>query len=635
MDKQPVSRSPVPVRAAGAAAVRVPERTPGAVSALWSPGEREGFPVSPGNVLGLQRIVGNGAVQRILASQARGGVQTPGTVGTAPGSEAQRAPANRTGLPDALKAGVEALSGYSLDDVRVHRNSSAPAQLQAHAYALGADIHLAPGQERHLAHEAWHVVQQKQGRVQATAQLESGVSINGDARLEREADTMGARAASFAPAEVQREGRPSAAADLPVVQRVGNIRFANLSSGQAYQDKGASVIEALRASNRIRRFLLNKDALITLENTPGVASVVVVGDQVQITLSPWFFETQSSGRILGMLAHEFGVHPLADEQMNRQDRTQEGNDRNTRFATGLPNNHEITPAAAGQTDHVFAAVAGQPRFMIYQGTVYEAARGLLTKVRGNNPQGATEADVTDLIMTYLSDVAMILATNDHRMKIVTNSTKTAAAFNLVRDGWILFLHNRPQADDLDRGLQARTPGTKTGDDVLGEVKSLFSGRFSFLFKSGGPVDSTRSQPAVPGEITPVQEGVLQDHGLALVQGPSQGKGQGDLFEAIEWASGMVSARDTAVKGMASELQDPGRDRGEKRLIQKALGYVNDHPTITDASWSTLNIIAVVLGIKLRVLHPDGRFTVFALAVQNGTVAVVRTEKPGPRFRAAR
>jgi hypothetical protein len=33
------------------------------------------------------------------------------------------APANRTGMPDALKAGVESLSSMDLSDVRVHRNS--------------------------------------------------------------------------------------------------------------------------------------------------------------------------------------------------------------------------------------------------------------------------------------------------------------------------------------------------------------------------------------------------------------------------------------------------------------------------------------------------------------------------------
>lgn len=101
---------------------------------------------------------------------------------------------NNTGLPDQLKSGVENLSGYSLDDVNVHYNSDKPSQLQAHAYAQGTDIHVAPGQEKHLPHEAWHVVQQKQGRVQPTRQLKGKVNINDNAGLENEADVMGAKA---------------------------------------------------------------------------------------------------------------------------------------------------------------------------------------------------------------------------------------------------------------------------------------------------------------------------------------------------------------------------------------------------------------------------------------------------------
>lgn len=105
----------------------------------------------------------------------------------------QRA-ANRSGLPDDLKGGIEAMSGLSMDHVQVHYNSSQPAQLGAHAYAQGSDIHLAPGQAHHLPHEAWHVVQQAQGRVKATTQLKQGVPVNDDAGLEREADAMGAKA---------------------------------------------------------------------------------------------------------------------------------------------------------------------------------------------------------------------------------------------------------------------------------------------------------------------------------------------------------------------------------------------------------------------------------------------------------
>lgn len=103
------------------------------------------------------------------------------------------APANNTGIPDQLKSGIESLSGYAMDDVKVHYNSAKPAQMQAHAYAQGTDIHIAPGQEQHLPHEAWHVVQQKQGRVKATTQLK-GEAINDDPGLEHEADVMGAKA---------------------------------------------------------------------------------------------------------------------------------------------------------------------------------------------------------------------------------------------------------------------------------------------------------------------------------------------------------------------------------------------------------------------------------------------------------
>ncbi len=67
---------------------------------------------------------------------------------------------------DNLKSGIENLSGFSMDDVKIHRHSDKPAQLNAHAYAQGTDIHVASGQEQHLPHEAWHVVQQKQGRGQ-------------------------------------------------------------------------------------------------------------------------------------------------------------------------------------------------------------------------------------------------------------------------------------------------------------------------------------------------------------------------------------------------------------------------------------------------------------------------------------
>lgn len=133
---------------------------------------------------------------------------------------------NRTGLPDGLKSGIESLSGISMDHVRVHYNSAQPAQLNALAYAQGSDIHLAPGQEKHLPHEAWHVVQQAQGRVRPTMQMKDGVPINDDAGLEREADVMGEKAAQHKlTADMVTKGLPHATfpGDMPRQYAQGGI----------------------------------------------------------------------------------------------------------------------------------------------------------------------------------------------------------------------------------------------------------------------------------------------------------------------------------------------------------------------------------------------------------------------------
>lgn len=129
---------------------------------------------------------------------------------------------NNSGLPDSLKSGVENLSGLSMDDVKVHYNSDKPAQLNAHAYAQGTDIHLAAGQEKHLPHEAWHVVQQKQGRVQPTMMMKAKVPINDDQGLEKEADVMGARALQMKPFSLSDYRTENSVQRKGVVQKVGD-----------------------------------------------------------------------------------------------------------------------------------------------------------------------------------------------------------------------------------------------------------------------------------------------------------------------------------------------------------------------------------------------------------------------------
>jgi len=97
---------------------------------------------------------------------------------------------NKTGMSAQLKNGMESLSGMDLSNVRVHYNSPKPAQLNAHAYTQGTEIHMAPGQSKHLPHELGHVVQQHLGRVSPTTQF-AGQAINDDPALERQATSWG------------------------------------------------------------------------------------------------------------------------------------------------------------------------------------------------------------------------------------------------------------------------------------------------------------------------------------------------------------------------------------------------------------------------------------------------------------
>ena len=96
-----------------------------------------------------------------------------------------------TRLPATLRRNLESRSGLDLSDVRVHTNALTPAMVDAAAFTLGSNIHLAPGEDRHLAHEAWHVVQQKQNRVRPTLSVRSA-PVNDDHALEHEADAMAA-----------------------------------------------------------------------------------------------------------------------------------------------------------------------------------------------------------------------------------------------------------------------------------------------------------------------------------------------------------------------------------------------------------------------------------------------------------
>lgn len=192
---------------------------------------------------------------------------------------------NNTGLPDSLKSGIENLSGYSMDDVKVHYNSDKPDQLYAHAYTQGTDIHIASGQEKHLPHEARHVVQQKQGRVKPTVQMKAEVSINDDAGLEKEADIMGAKLAYSS-----KQAEPGQAATLnhtaktsQVIQGVfvqdnQTLLWTDTVTGKVYQQTSTMT------GNRIALTAQDGESFIIGRGVDGTWNRV--DQQGQVTLTP-------------------------------------------------------------------------------------------------------------------------------------------------------------------------------------------------------------------------------------------------------------------------------------------------------------------------------------------------------------
>ena len=170
---------------------------------------------------------------------------------------------NNTGLPENLKSGMENLSGMNLNHVKVHYNSPKPATVQAHAYAQGSEIHLAAGQEKHLPHELGHVVQQMQGEVKSTRQLQSKVAINDDPKLEREADVMGDKA-----------------------MKVGNSNY------RIRQNKSFAAV--------VQRKLLTKEGVIEhsdkLPQTASVNAALITATNSQET---WFVENSADIQAIG------------------------------------------------------------------------------------------------------------------------------------------------------------------------------------------------------------------------------------------------------------------------------------------------------------------------------------------------
>ena len=225
-----------------------------------------------------------------------------------------------------------------------------------------------------------------------------------------------------------RKADPASGVRRAVVQRSklshGNVSFTNVSlKYPESQGKATRVLELLAGNAQVKSFLADRSCRITLEKrtTETPANVVDKGAEgVFVTLASYYLENYDIGYIVGMLCHEFGMHPMAQAAPHIQE--EEGNFRGMPYPVpGLEGKDvpdgfaSMNSDTAQQADHVLGVIPGSPRYTVYRDVTLEMADQLLRDVH-NEEDGAWEQDVTDLIDCFLMDVASIAATNDDRMR---------------------------------------------------------------------------------------------------------------------------------------------------------------------------------------------------------------------------
>lgn len=199
----------------------------------------------PEVVLALQRTVGNAAVVRLLS---RGQPADSGAGSAAgPPDEAEVVP-RETGspLPSPVRSEMEGRFGADFSDVRLHTGPDArhlAADFGARAYTTGS--HVVVGEagmdDRTLAHELTHVLQQRRGQV-AGREVRPGVRLSEPAdRDEREAEAVAGRVAAGHRVDrlAARAGGP---ADGP--SRIQRVLTAQITS------RNAETIDALFVADR-------------------------------------------------------------------------------------------------------------------------------------------------------------------------------------------------------------------------------------------------------------------------------------------------------------------------------------------------------------------------------------------------
>ncbi|MGW1540895.1 hypothetical protein ACWCPM_11755, partial [Streptomyces sp. NPDC002309] len=249
--------------------------------------------------------------------------------------------------------------------------------------------------------------------------------------------------------------------------RSGNYEFTNLKyTDDGYREKAIHIIELLEAHQTIKTYIAGRPCRITLlvRTTETPANVVDRGAQgVDIELASYYFEKYDIGYVMGMLAHEIGLHPLASQNGDIPD--EELMFQSVPLAvpglTDLRTPRTMSTEGAGQADHIMAAFPSSTRHRIYREIVVEMARVLARGGDGN----AESKNVTDLFDCYLMDVASIAVSNDHRLNAATEPGYTARVYHAYKEMLAAALADEP-------ALLALLPSNKTMFGVMNDFRRV-------------------------------------------------------------------------------------------------------------------------------------------------------------------
>jgi hypothetical protein len=387
---------------------------------------------------------------------------------------------------------------------------------------------------------------------------------------------------------------------------MNRIRFTNLGSNREdFIAKATRLLEMLANTPAITAFQAGRPVNITLErhNISTPAWVRDRGTFVEVQLAAYYFEKYPLGYVAGMLGHEFGIHPVASARTEILEEEQGLYDLPVPVP-GLPT-ELMNTMGAGQPSHILGAWPSTMRFGVYRTVVFEMADRLWWDVT-NGVEGARAEDITDLLHTYLMDLASIAATNDHRDRGVpmrNGSSQVRANIATV------YNHHRQQflnSPTLDPRLTHFLPGPATANDVSRDYYALI-GRYVSGVASAPSVATDTPDTDTPDTDTPDTE-------------PNRFHGsRGDRHEATH----IPPRSEAAPTGIAADLAKAwdAHARSRTALAEVAVGAAlmernsGDETGMADA-WAAVD--------EARRRMEDAEARLWALGVPPDTLGAARS-----------